>query len=87
MVAGTIGGSDIEMREFASQIYAAVRDGRLKEPFTPDDVRRECPGWAVKTYTVFLSKHRVGNPEGTTELFERVAPGYYRTLPNLRASN
>ena len=87
MVAGRICGSDIEVREFASQIYAAVRDGRLKEPFAPDDIRRVCPGWAAKTYTVFLSKHRVDNPEGTTELFERVAPGYYRTLPNLRTSN
>ncbi len=75
------------MRDFASQIYAAVRSRRLKEPFGPDDVRRACPGWAVATYTVFLSKHRVGNPGKTTELFERVDPGHYRTLKNLHHSN
>jgi hypothetical protein len=75
------------MKDFASQIYAAVRRGRLKEPFGPDDVRRACPGWAMATYTVFLSKHRVGNPGKTTELFERVELGRYRTLPKLHNSN
>jgi hypothetical protein len=75
------------MNDFASQIYAAVRGGRLKEPFGPDDVRRACPGWAAKTYSVFLSKHRVGNPGGTTELFERVSAARYRTRPKLRNSN
>jgi hypothetical protein len=87
MIARGIGGADIKVKDFASQIYSAVGDGRLKEPFGPDDVRRACPGWAVKTYTVFLSKHRVGNPGKTTELFERVAPGLYRTLPRLLNSN
>jgi len=75
------------MKDLASQIYAAVRAGRLKEPFGPDDIRRACPGWAPMTYTVFLSKHRLGNPGKTTELFERVAAGSYRTLSRLRSSN
>jgi hypothetical protein len=75
------------MRDFASQIYAAVKSGRLREPFGPDQVARACPGWATKTYTVFLSKHRVGNPGRNTELFERVDAGRYRTLPRLRHSN
>ena len=75
------------MRDLASQIYTAVRDGRLNEPFGPEDVRRACPGWAANTYTVFLSKHRVGNPGKTTELFERIGPGRYRTLPRLQNSN
>jgi hypothetical protein len=66
------------MRELAQQIYAAVGAGRLAEPFTPDTVRRACPGWAVHTYGVFLPKHRVGNPSRTTELFVQVAPGSYR---------
>jgi hypothetical protein len=87
MVARGTGGADIEVKDFASQIYAAVRRGRLVEPFGPNDVQRACPGWAPKTYTVFLSKHRVGNPGKTTELFERAAPGLYRTLPKLRNSN
>lgn len=65
------------MKEFASQIYDAVRSGRLKEPFNADMVRSACPGWADKTYNVFLSKHAVGNGT-TTELFVRVALGSYR---------
>jgi hypothetical protein len=81
------GGADFQVKEFASQIYSAVRAGRLREPFGPDDVRRACPGWAKATYTVFLSKHCVGNPGGTTELFERVSPGRYRTLLTVRNSN
>jgi hypothetical protein len=74
------------MGDFASQIYAAVRSGRLKEPFGPADVKRTCPGWAERTYANFLSKHRVGNPSKTTELFERLRPGLYRTLPKLHSS-
>jgi len=72
------------MRDFAIQIYAAVRSRRLKEPFGPHDVKRACPGWAERTYTNFLSKHAVGNPSKTTELFQRIGPGRYRTLPTLR---
>lgn len=65
------------MKEFASQIFEAVRSGRLKEPFNADMVRRACPGWADKTYSVFLPKHAVGNGS-TTELFVRVDHGVYR---------
>ena len=75
------------MKIFASQIYAAVRERRLKEPFGPDDVRRVCPDWASRTYTNFLPKHAVGNPSMTTELFERVVPRRYHTLPRLPNSN
>jgi hypothetical protein len=75
------------MKQRASQVYAAVRAGRLKEPFGPDDVRRACPGWPSATYTNFFPKHRVGNPSKTTELFERVADGRYRTLQKLQNSN
>jgi hypothetical protein len=75
------------MRDFASQIYSAVQDRRLREPFGPDEVKRACPGWAERTYTNFLSKHAVGNPSKTTELFERVTPGRYRTLAKLRNAN
>lgn len=65
------------MKEFASQIYAAVRSGRLAEPFNASMLKSSCPGWADSTYHVFLPKHAVGN--GTeTELFIRVSPGMYR---------
>lgn len=66
------------MKEFASQIYQAVQSGRLAEPFTAADVRKACPGWADRTYSNFLSKHRIGNPSGTTELFEQIAAGRFR---------
>jgi len=75
------------MKKFATQIYEAVRDRRLIEPFRPDDVRRVCPGWSRRTYNVFLPKHAVGNPTKMTELFERVGPGQYRTIPRLLNSN
>jgi hypothetical protein len=68
------------MKEFASEIYAAVKAGKLKEPFGAADVRQACPGWADPTYNIFLPKHRVGNPGRTTELFEQVGPGKYRTI-------
>jgi hypothetical protein len=87
MVARGIGGADVHMRDFATEIYDAVRNRRLKEPFGPNDVRRACPGWAQRTYTVFLSKHAVGNPSKTTELFQRIGPGQYRTVPRLLKSN
>lgn len=72
------------MKERASQIYAAVKSGRLTEPFGREDVRRACPGWPEGTYNAFLWKHRVGNPGGYTELFEKVSPGRFRTLRKLR---
>jgi hypothetical protein len=65
------------MKSFASEIYAAVRSGRLREPFTAATVKQACPGWADRTYHVFLSKHAEGNGT-TTELFVRVARGAYR---------
>jgi hypothetical protein len=73
----------VHMKGFATQIYAAVRDRRLKEPFGPDNVKRVCLGWAQCTYTNFLSKHAVGTPSKTVELFQRIGSGQYRTLPAL----
>lgn len=75
------------MKDRASQIYAAVRAGRLKEPFGPDDLRRACPGWGEGTYKAFLWKHRVGNPGKNTELFEQIGPSRFRTLARLQNSN
>jgi len=65
------------MKEFGSAIYAAVGSGRLKEPFDAAMVKEACPGWADRTYHVFLGKHAVGNGS-TTELFVRVDRGLYR---------
>jgi hypothetical protein len=65
------------MKDFATQIYGAVRS-ELKEPFGPDDVKRACSGWAEKTYTVFLGKPAVGNQGG--QCFFNVSAG---ALPKL----
>ena len=67
------------MKGLASQIYAAVKSGRLKEPFNAAAVKRACPGRSENTFRNFLSKHAIGNGE-TTELFERVARGLYRII-------
>lgn len=63
---------------FINDIRSAVEAGRLEEPFRASDVAAVCPGYARRTYRVFLPKHRIGNPGGETELFVRVAPGLYR---------
>ena len=75
--AGDLQESGGTMKQFASEIYAAVRSRRLAEPFTAAMVKPACPGWADRTYGVFLAKHAEGNGR-TTELFVRVAPGSYR---------
>ena len=66
--------------KFIKEIRQAVKEGGLKEPFRARDIRNAVPGYAYKTYQVFLPKHRRGNPGGETELFEQVAKGLYRLL-------
>lgn len=61
-------------------IVRAVKIGKVKEPFASDDFRNACPGFAKGTYVTFLPKHRVGNPSGTSELFERVSRGRYKPV-------
>jgi hypothetical protein len=61
-------------------IVAALRAGRLNEPFSQQDFRSACPGLGGGTYQAFLSKHARGNRGGDTELLERVARGRYRVI-------
>jgi hypothetical protein len=65
------------MKHFAPEIYAAVKSGKLKQPFTAAMLEQACPGRAAKTYSLFISRHAVGNGK-TTELFVRVGHGLYR---------
>jgi len=65
------------MSRFVEDIDRALKAGRLKSRFRPDDVRRACRGWADHTYGVFLPKHRRGNPGGYTVYFERHTDGTY----------
>jgi len=62
-------------------IVEAVRNGKLEEPFSKKDFRLACPGHGEETYyNAFLDKHRLGNPGGNSELFERVSPGQFKLL-------
>ena len=65
------------MSRFVADICKARSLGRLPKRFRAADVRKACPGWAEKTYTNFLPKHRVGNPGGYTAYFEQHADDSY----------
>ena len=57
-------------RKFIQDILNAVKMGRLKEPFFPDDIKRAVPLWNKGTYKLFPWKHCLQNPERrTTALF------------------
>jgi len=57
------------MRKTFRRFVEPVETGRLVEPFLIAHARIETGiPWAGN----FLAKHRVGNPGGQTELFERV---------------
>jgi hypothetical protein len=68
------------MSRLVADIRAAVRDGRLPKRFRPNAVRQACPGWADRTYGVFLPKHRKGNPGGYTAYFEQHRDGSFSLL-------
>jgi hypothetical protein len=68
------------MKAFASEVYEAVRSGKLAQPFSAEAVKRACPGWAEGTYRNFFNKHRVGNPTGITELFVRRASNRFEII-------
>ena len=65
-------------------IVAAVRNGRLREPFSNSDFRSACPRFGEGTYNAFLHKHAVANPGGASELFERVSKGNFRCVRPFR---
>lgn len=68
------------MSKFVRDIRNAVHDGRLKQPFRAADVKMACPDWADNTYTVFLPKHRKGNPGGYTDYFIQHPDGSYSLI-------
>jgi hypothetical protein len=61
-------------------IVKAVRQGKLKEPFTKEDFRQACPNLGNGTYNAFLDKHREDNPGGNSELFRKVRPGLFELI-------
>ena len=72
--------ADMKTSRFVEDIGEAVRSGRLKEPFRALDVKRACLGWAEKTYSVFLPKHRKENPSSNKEYFIQHPDGSYSLL-------
>jgi len=54
------------------RILEAISKGTLKQPFTWQDLKRACPGYADKTYRLILVHHRKGNPIGYPEYFKRI---------------
>ncbi len=66
-------GLGLRTYAFASEVHAAVRSGKLAQPFSAETVKRACPGYAEGTYRNFFNRHRVGNPSGMAELFIRCA--------------
>ena len=68
------------MSRFIEDIRVARRNGHLPHQFRSSDVRKACPGWANATYSVFLPKHRRGNPGGYTEYFDRHPDGTYSLI-------
>jgi hypothetical protein len=64
------------MRAFATEVYNAVKAGKLLQPFNAAMAKDACPGWANRTYHTFFGKHSVGNGE-ETELFVRLRRGFY----------
>jgi hypothetical protein len=65
------------MKAFATEVYNAVKAGRLSQPFNAAMAKKACPSWANKTYHTFFGKHSVGNGK-ETELFVRERRGFYR---------
>ena len=65
-------------------IVKAVKNGKLKEPFSAHDLMKTCPNLKPSTCMVFLSKHRKANPSNTSELFVRVSPGKFKLLRPLK---
>ena len=55
-----------------SAIINALKRGDLVEPFSTQDFQRACPNLGAGTYTAFLYKHRKGNKQKNSELFEKV---------------
>jgi len=61
-------------------IISAVKEGRLKEPFSRKDLQNACPDLNKNTCLTFPAKHRIGNPGKNTELFIRITKQRFETV-------
>lgn len=65
-------------------IVQAVKDKKLGEPFSANDVMKACRNLKPTTCMTFLNKHRKSNPSQTSELFVRVSPGKFKLIRPIR---
>ena len=61
-------------------IQKAVKNGKLKQPFTAADVKKACKGYDDVTYSSHLVHHRKKNPIKASELYERDSKGKFRLI-------
>jgi hypothetical protein len=61
-------------------IVKAIEQGKLEELFSSKDFKNACPGFGEGTYSAFLWKHRKGNLEDESELFELLKPNTFRLI-------
>jgi hypothetical protein len=62
-------------RDTIRRILEAVASGRIGKTFRAADVNAALK---IEFAGVFLSKHRMGNPGGFSELFVQISRGLYR---------
>ena len=67
-------------KAFASEVYAAVRSGKLVQPFSAETVKRACPGRSEATYRNFFKRHRVGNAVRMAELFVHRGSNHFEII-------
>jgi hypothetical protein len=70
-------------KAFTTEVYAAVRSGKLVQPFSGETVKRACPGRSEATYRNFFKRHRVGNPLGMVELFVHRGSNHFEIIDSI----
>ncbi len=65
---------------FVDDIRRALDEDRLPKRFRGSDLKEACPGWAERTYSVFLPKHRVYNPGKYKKYFKQHTDGSYSLI-------
>jgi len=70
------------MPDVYKSIVKAVKSGKLKEPFSKEDIYKACKADSLKesTCSSYPNKHQKGNATKKKEYFDRVSPGRYKLL-------
>ena len=72
----------MKMPDVYKSIVKAVKSGKLKEPFSKEDIYKACKADDLKKSTCnsYPTKHLKGNEVKKKEFFEKVSPGKYKLL-------